>query len=219
MSLSVSTAPLVKPRLRGVFHQLAILPALIAGAWLVREAPSARAAHAALIYALTLVGLYSISATYHRPTWTPVARERMQRLDHSAIYLLIAGSYTPMCLALSPEHARVFSTICWGAAGLGILRSLFWPHAPKVLVAVLYIAFGWIGFAYFPEVYRRVGFGPLALLAGGGVVYSLGGVIYAARKPNPWPRVFGYHEFFHLFVIVASVVQFVSLTEIINRAG
>ncbi len=200
--------PREKPLLRGVFHEVAAGVALAGLTALVALAPGPRARLAGLVYGGSLVALFSVSALYHRPTWSPAARLRMKRLDHSAIFLLIAGTYTPLCLLLADGRARTLLTVVWIGAGLGILRALLWPRAPRAVSTVLYLLLGWAAVPIVPGMYRALGPGALALLASGGLLYTVGAVIYATRRPDPFPRVFGYHEIFHLLVVAAAGLQF-----------
>jgi hemolysin III len=197
------TAP-TKPLLRGVSHEIAAAFALIAWSMLAGAAGSERARIAAHVYGLSLFTLFAVSATYHRPTWRPRMRLVMRRLDHSAIFLLIAGTYTPFCLLLPNSGGTLLLRIVWGGAIAGILQSVFWVRAPKWLVAALYVLLGWIVVPVLPVLRGSLGAATVGLLALGGAAYTLGAVIYATRRPDPFPRVFGYHEVFHALVIFAA---------------
>ena len=157
---------------------------------------------------MSLVALFSVSALYHRPTWSPRARLWMRRLDHSAIFLLIAGTFTPLCLLLGDARAHTLLALVWGGAGLGVLRALLWPRAPRWVATALYLGLGWAAIPLVPAMYRALGPLSLALLAGGGILYSVGAVVYATRRPDPFPRVFGYHEIFHALVVAAAGLHF-----------
>ena len=200
--------PRQKPLLRGVSHQIAAGVALAGLVALVLVAPGPRARLGALVYGLSLVGLFSVSALYHRPTWSPRARLWMRRLDHSAIFLLIAGTFTPICLLVGDRRAHTMLAVVWVGAGLGILRALLWPRAPRALATGLYLLLGWAAVPLVPAMYRAIGPVSLGLLAGGGLLYSIGAVIYATRRPDPFPRVFGYHEVFHALVVAAAGLHF-----------
>jgi hemolysin III len=200
--------PRQKPLLRGVSHEIAAGVALAGLVALVIMAPGPRARVGALVYGLSLVGLFSVSALYHRPMWGPRARLWMRRLDHSAIFLLIAGTFTPICLLVGDRRAHVMLAVVWVGAGLGILRALFWPRAPRALATGLYLLLGWAAVPLVPAMYRAIGPVSLALLAAGGLLYSIGAVIYTTRRPDPFPRVFGYHEVFHALVVAAAGLHF-----------
>jgi hemolysin III len=211
------TAPLVKPKLRGVSHQIAAFVAAIATAVLVLTAPSTRAMGVAALYGLSLVAMFTISATYHRPTWQPKARAWMRRLDHAGIFILIAGTYTPIGVYLAPIIGPQMLYVAWIGAILGVFQSLFWVHAPKPVSAALYVALGWACVMFIPAMLREGGWLWVGLLLGGGVIYSLGAVTYALKRPNPNPKVFGYHEIFHVLVIVASICHFIVEVDVIRR--
>jgi hemolysin III len=212
-------APRQKPLLRGVSHEIAAGVALAGLVALVLLAPGPRARLGSLVYGSSLVGLFSVSALYHRPTWGPRARLWMRRLDHSAIFLLIAGTFTPLCLLLGDDRARTVLAVVWAGAGLGILRALLWPRAPRAVATALYLLLGWAAVPLVPAMYRALGPGALALLAGGGVLYSVGAVIYATRRPDPFPRVFGYHEIFHALVIAAAGLHFAVAAGAVRALG
>jgi hemolysin III len=205
-----NVAQAVKPRLRGVLHQWAFFVSLVAGAVLVLIAPAGRATFATAVYALTVAGLFGTSAIYHRVNWASVtARRWMRRLDHSMIFLLIAGTYTPFALlALHGTLATAILIAVWGGALAGIVLKLVWIDAPKWLTAVVYVALGWVAVAAFPAMFDDLGVTPTILVALGGVLYTIGAVVYAAHRPDPAPAVFGYHEIFHALVIAAAAVQY-----------
>ncbi|MFT3842140.1 MAG: hemolysin III family protein [Myxococcaceae bacterium] len=200
-----------KPLLRGVIHQVFFFVSLLAGAVLVAAAPFATARLACAAYALSLASMLGVSALYHRPTWSPAARQRMRRLDHSAIFVLIAGTWTPLALTLPSSSARVMLTVAWSGAALGVIRAVLWIHAPKWVVAVLALAMGWLAVLYLPGIGVAAGMNVVAWIVLGGVFYSSGALIYALKRPNPWPRVFGYHEIFHALVVAAAVAHFIGI--------
>ena len=204
------TPQLPKPRLRGVSHQWACVVSAFTGVALVLAAPAGEAKLAAGIYALCVVALFGTSAIYHRITWaSEAARRWMRRLDHSMIFLLIAGTYTPFALlVLHGTIATVILVAVWGGALGGIVLKLCWIDAPKWLVALTYVALGWVAAAAFPQLFDRLGLGPTAMVAAGGVLYTLGAVVYATKRPDPVPAVFGYHEVFHALVIAAAALQY-----------
>jgi hemolysin III len=199
-----------KPRLRGVSHQYAFFVALVLGAVLVLRAHGAAGTAATGIYAAGICGLFGVSAVYHRVTWTsPRARAWMRRLDHSMIFVFIAASYTPVAvLVLQGTAATVVLAIVWGGALAGVTLKLVWISAPKWLSAVLYVALGWVALATVPQLWSTLGAPAVAAFAAGGVLYTIGAVVYARGRPDPWPRVFGYHEIFHALVIAAAAIHF-----------
>jgi len=208
---TIATAVPFKPLLRGVSHEVGFFLALIAGVGLVAMASGPVAKVGCAIYALSLATLLGVSALYHRPTWSDRARARMRRLDHSAIFVLIAGTYTPLALTLPSDTARTMLSVAWVGAIIGVARALFWINAPKWVVAVLALTMGWLALLYLPTVGKVAGAPVLWWMAAGGVLYSLGALAYAFRKPDPWPRVFGYHEVFHALVLAAAVCHFVAI--------
>jgi hemolysin III len=201
---------LARPRLRGVSHQWAFYVSLVTGLVLVVAAPPGRPTLAAAIYAVSVAALFGTSALYHRITWaSQKARRWMRRLDHSMIFLLIAGTYTPFALlVLDGALATVILAVVWAGALGGIVLKLVWIDAPKPLIAVIYVLLGWVAVAAFPELISKLGVTGTALVATGGVLYTAGAVVYALRRPDPAPEVFGYHEVFHALVIAAAALQY-----------
>jgi hemolysin III len=205
-----------KPLMRGVSHQVFFFIALAAGAVLVAFAPTTRLG--CLVYAFSLAGLLGISALYHRRNWGTNARQWMRRLDHAAIVVLIAGTGTPFALQLASPSRERFLLVIWTGAAIGALRAMLWVNAPKLLVTLIAIALGWAAVPFVPELRQAVGSQTFAWLLVGGVLYSAGAVAYATKRPNPWPRVFGYHEVFHAFVIAASICHFVAVARAVGMA-
>jgi hemolysin III len=202
----------VKPRFRGVVHQWSFFVALAAGAALVAWAPAGRATAASAIYAAALAGLLGTSALYHRVNWQPRARAWLRRLDHSMIFVLIAGTYTPFAvLVLSGTLSDVVLIGVWSGAAAGILFTLLWVDAPKWLTAASYVALGWFSIISVPQIVSRAGAGAAALLAVGGIAYTAGAVVYARRRPDPRPATFGYHEIFHVLVVIAAAAHFTAV--------
>jgi hemolysin III len=202
----------VKPRLRGVFHQYAFFAALAAGTALVAVSDSGRELLATWVYAAALAAMFGVSALYHRVTWrSPSVRAWMRRLDHSTIGLLIAGTYTPFALlAFDGAIADVVLVAVWAGAAAALVLNVVWIGAPKWLKAALFIALGWVGVLALPEI-LDVGVPALVLVVAGGILYTLGALAYAFKRPDPVPAVFGYHEVFHLLVIGAAVAHFVAI--------
>lgn len=209
-------SPLTKPLLRGHLHQAAFFLALGACTMLIVLSQNAVSLVATVIYSLSQAGLFGISALYHRPNWSPSARLRMRRLDHCAIFVSIAGTFTPICMLAIPGVGGMrLLEIVWTAAAVGIIQALFWVTAPKWLVAIFYVIMGWMAFPYLPEINHALGLMSVGLLLAGGVTYTLGAIVYALKKPNPFPTYFGYHEIFHLLVIVAAIFHFSVIAKIV----
>jgi hemolysin III len=201
---------LVKPRLRGVLHQWAFVVSLGTGAVALLLAGTPRARIAVGIYALSMTLLLGTSALYHRVDWRTVGTRRwMRRLDHTMIFVLIAGTYTPFALlVLHGTQATALLITVWAGVIVGALFKLLWIDAPSGLVAALYVALGSVAVAAFPQLLHRLGIAAVCVIALGGVLYVAGAVIYAVRRPDPSPTVFGYHELFHLLVVLAAACQY-----------
>jgi len=209
-----------KPRLRGVLHQAAFLVALVVGTLLVVSADGRRASLAAAVFAGSVAAMLGTSALYHRITWSPRVRPWMRRLDHAGIYLLIAGSYTPVgLLTLSGTLRTVVLAVVWSGAALAIAVKFVWVDAPKWLSVVIAIVLGWIGVAAMPQVWTHAGPAAVVLLAAGGIAYTAGAIVYARRRPDPVPQVFGYHELFHALTLVAVSCQYVAIAFFVIRVG
>jgi hemolysin III len=212
--------PEPKPRLRGVFHQWAFVASLVAGAVLVAMAPSARAAAVGGIYGAALAGMFGASALYHRVAWPPSLRPWLRRLDHSMIFVLIAGTSTPVTvLILEGVLPIVVLGVVWGGALAGLVLNLMWISAPRRLIASVYVVLGWVGIVLLPEVVRSAGLAPAALFVAGGALYTAGAAIYMLRRPDPRPAVFGFHELFHVFVIAAAAAHFVAIAAFVVPRG
>jgi hemolysin III len=222
LQISAAAAPevRVKPRLRGVFHQYAFFVSLVGGILLVLLAATTRATLAAAIYAASVSALFGVSALYHRVTWTTPARRRMRRLDHSMIFLLIAGTYTPVgLLVLQGTLATVVLAVVWGGAVAGIVLELAWTGAPRWLGGTVYLALGWVAVVAMPQLFARLGMAGGLLIVAGGLVYSAGAAVYALRRPDPVPAVFGYHEVFHLLVIAGVAAHFLAISLFVLPTG
>ncbi len=207
--MNVVDALPVKPRLRGVSHEYAFFVSLGCGIALIAVASDARTRLAATIYAAAVSTLLGTSALYHRVTWRPRARRWMRRLDHSMIFVLIAGTYTPVALiALKGSLATTILVVLWLGAVGGVVFKLLWIDAPKWLFAAVYVVLGLVTAAVFGELPAAIGWLGAAGLAAGGLLYVLGAVVYASGRPNPWPRVFGYHEVFHALVLAAATLHY-----------
>lgn len=212
--MTAVTPPLVapKPRLRGVLHFWAFFASLVSGGVLLGLAPSGRAMRAAAIYGASVSALLGVSALYHRVHWSVGARRWMGRLDHAMIAFLIAGTFTPFGMhVLSEPTGHTLLLTVWIGALVAAALHLLWIDAPKWLSAAVYVVLGWTGVAAMPEMVVRVGWTPTLLLAAGGVVYSAGAGVYALRRPDPLPAVFGYHEVFHAMVVVAAGTHYAAI--------
>ena len=203
----------VKPKLRGVSHEWAFFISLGLGAALIVAAETPRATLAVAIYAVSLSALLGTSALYHRVEWSrPNARRWMRRLDHSMIFVLIAGTYTPFALlVLDGPLADAVLAVVWVGAVIGAIIEIVWIEHPKWVAALVYISLGWVAVVAFPGLWDQMGLWGTLLVAMGGLLYTVGAVIYATQRPNPNPRVFGYHEVFHLFVIAAAAAHFAAI--------
>jgi hemolysin III len=200
----------VKPRLRGVFHEVAFFVSLVSGTALVIAAPTTGSALVMAVYAVSVSLLFGVSALFHRHSWGPVGRRRMRRADHSTIFIAIAGSYTAVAgIALSGWARTTVLCVVWGGAVIGIILRQVWLDAPKWVIALPYVVVGWAAVAVLPQLFRALGGVGFTVLLAGGVAYSTGAVVYALKKPNPVPGVFGYHEVFHACTIVGAILHFV----------
>jgi hemolysin III len=202
----------LRPLLRGVTHAYAFWAALAAASVLTVLAPSGAARVSAVVYGSGLCALFAASGTYHRWRWNPRWRPVLRRIDHSTIFVFIAASYTPVALLVMHGTLRwVILAAVWTGAAIGIVLSVAWITRPRMLSAACYLALGWVAVAALPQLVQRLDVAPLALLGAGGLLYTVGAVVYATKRPDPWPRTFGFHEVFHALVIAAATVQFVAM--------
>jgi hemolysin III len=203
----------VKPKLRGVSHEWAFFISLGLGVALIVAADTPQATLAVSIYAASLSALLGTSALYHRVDWKrPDLRRWMRRLDHSMIFFLIAGTYTPFALlALDGALADAILVAVWVGAVAGAVVEIVWIEHPKWVAALVYLSLGWIAVIPFPALWNEIGPAGTLLVAAGGLLYTAGAIVYATQRPNPNPRVFGYHEVFHLFVILAAAAHFAAV--------
>ncbi len=210
------SAPLV-PRLRGVFHQYAFFAAVVAGVALVVLADGYVERFAVWVYVAALAAMFGASALYHRFPWrTTSARLRARRLDHAMIFVFIAGTYTAFALVAFGGTARLVGLVTvWAGAILGILLNLVWIDAPRWLSAIAYLGVGWVGLILIPQLFSAVGVAAAVLVIVGGVLYTVGALAYATTWPNPFPSTLGFHEVFHLLVVVAAATQFVALSLVV----
>ncbi|MCX6402912.1 MAG: hemolysin III family protein [Actinobacteria bacterium] len=202
-----------RPKLRGILHLVSAPIALIAGLVVVFQADSMAMRIACIVYLFTAVNLFTVSATYHIGRWSVPVKTTLRRVDHSNIFLIIAGTYTPLSIALLAwDSAKTLLIIIWVAAALGVAISLIWPHAPRWISVPLYLAMGWVSIFYVPEMAQGNGLVPVILIAIGGLLYSLGAVVYGLKKPNISLKWFGFHELFHSFTVAAFAVHFIAVT-------
>jgi hemolysin III len=207
-----------KPRMRGWLHTYAFFVSIAAGIVLCALAATATDRRGVLpflscaIYSVTVAGLFGTSALYHRRVWSPAGYRLMRRLDHSMIFVFIAGTYTPFCVfLLSPPKSVIVLSIVWGGAILGVGMKMITPNAPRWASTPLYLALGWVAVAVLPDILHKGGVAALVLILAGGAFYTAGAVLYALRKPNPWPKTFGHHEFFHACTLLAAICHQVAI--------
>lgn len=211
-----AAAVAVKPRLRGWLHAGTFPLAVAAGVVIVVLAPSDEARITSAIFSVTAALLFGVSAVYHRGNWSPHTSGVLKRLDHANIFLIIAGTYTPFSVLLLPEGpARVLLWIVWSGALVGIAFRVLWVRAPRWLYVPVYIALGWVAVAYVPDFIRSGQIAPFVLIVVGGVLYTLGAVVYGTKRPDPSPRWFGFHEIFHAFTVAAFIAHYVGLSLVV----
>jgi hemolysin III len=206
---TIETTP--RPALRGTLHLAAAVAVVFATPWLLLVADSPTEYVGAAVFAASLFLLYATSAAYHQIGWRPSWRHTAKRLDHAMIFVLIGGTYTPFCLDVSLAWGIPILAVVWGLAGTGALMKIVQPDGPRWLSVAAYVGLGWVAIVAASEVVDQYLGSPLALLIAGGALYTVGGVVYALRRPDPWPRVFGYHEVFHAFVVAASAVHYAAI--------
>jgi hemolysin III len=213
------TAP-AKPRYRGTSHFYALFVALVAASALVATAPDGLGTVAAAIYATAMVAMFGASALYHRGNWSLGTARRLLQMDHTAIFLMIAGTATPIALLTMDGSARVaLLAAFWGIAAAGIVFEWLPISAPRGYVTTVYLSLGSLGLFAFGPIYGATGWLGVALLAVGGLLYAIGAIVHAAHVPDPWPETFGYHEVFHLFVILAVLLQFCAIAFLVLPLG
>jgi hemolysin III len=216
------TAPAepLPPRLRGWLHLVCFVLSLPAGAAVLAGATGGRARLAGTVYAFGMTAMFGVSALYHRRTWSPEGRRRIRRLDHGTIFVMIAGSYTPLCLlALDGRIGRVVLTAVWVGAAFGFCLALSGIAEKAVIGLLCYIGLGWAMVLALPELSRQLSAGQVALLFAGGIIYTAGGIVLGTRRPNPWPRWFGYHEVWHGMVALACACHFVTIVSVVHAAA
>ena len=209
-----------RPLLRGTLHQAAFMVALVVGSLFIAYSEGGRRRVAAAVFAGSVAAMLGASALYHRITWSPRVRPWMRRIDHAGIYVLIAGSYTPVgLLSLHGTLQHVTLAIVWAGAAVAIVLKFVWVEAPKWLAAVTGIALGWAGVAALPQVAHTAGVAAVVLLGVGGLAYTAGAIVYAMKRPDPIPHVFGYHEVFHALTLVAVACQYVAIAFFVVKVG
>jgi hemolysin III len=218
--IAAEASAVAKPLLRGVLHQIAFFAALVVGALLIVASGGARERLSAVVFAASVALCFGVSALYHRVTWEPRLRRWMRRADHAGVYLLIAGTYTPVgLLALDGRWKWIVLSTVYAGAGAAILLKFAWVDAPKWVAAALGIALGWVAVVALPQLTTRLGASAMALLAAGGLAYTAGAVVYARRRPDPLPHAFGYHELFHALTIVGVACQYVAIAFFVIHVG
>lgn len=200
----------VKPLLRGWLHTAMAPLALIAGLVLIVLVPSLEGRLAAAIFTVTAILLFGTSAVYHRGHWSPRITRLLKRLDHSNIFLIIAGSYTPFAVLLPTDQARTMLLIVWIGAAVGVAFRVLWVGAPRWLYVPVYVALGWVAIFYLGPLWTYGGAVVVALIAVGGLLYTLGAIVYGVKRPNPSPRWFGFHEIFHALTILAFTTHYIA---------
>lgn len=203
----------LKPHLRGWIHAATFPLAVVAGVVLVVLAPTGRAQVATGVFAVSAALLFGVSALYHRGSWSPRATSVLKRLDHSSIFLIIAGTYTPFTVLLLPDGpARILLWLVWGGALAGVAFRVFWVGAPRWLYVPVYVALGWAAVIFLPQFLAGGGVAVLTLVVVGGVLYTLGALVYGLRRPDPSPRYFGFHEVFHALTVAAFGVHYAGIS-------
>ncbi len=201
-----------RPAFRGVSHQMAFVSALTLAPLLIIAAPGIGPRLVTAIYALAVVGLFGVSALYHRGPWGERGRAVMRRLDHSMIFVAIAATYTPIAaFALPASTARWMLWVVWLGAAIGVIGRMLWLTAPSFVVTIPYVALGWVAVFATPQMIDGLGGGGFSLIAVGGGLFTVGALIYAVKRPDPWPQRFGYHEIFHLFVIGGAAAHYAAV--------
>jgi hemolysin III len=220
VDVDAATAATARPLLRGVLHELAFWVALGVGGLLVADATGTLRRVASAVFAGSVAACFGASALYHRVTWTPRVRVWMRRIDHTGVYLMIAGTYTPVALlALEGRWRPSVLAVVWAGAAAAIVLKFVWVSAPKWLTAAIGIALGWVAVVALPELARHVDPAALVLLVAGGLAYTAGAIVYARSRPDPLPTVFGYHELFHALTIVGIAFQYTAIAFFIVRVG
>jgi len=209
--------PASQPKLRGWLHAVMFPVSTVAGVVLVATAPTRAGQISSAVFATTAAVLFGTSALFHRGRWSPRVKAVLRKLDHSNIYLIIAGTYTPFAvLALPPAQGRTLLLIVWTGAIAGVVFRVFWVGAPRWLYTTLYVAIGWVAVFFLPELIDGAGLPSVVLVIAGGVLYSAGAVVYGMRRPNPFPEWFGFHEVFHALTMAAFVSHYIAVWLVVH---
>jgi hemolysin III len=215
VSALATTVAELKPRLRGWLHAYAAVVSVVSGACLIAVAAALRGGSAGAttgIYCGTVTLLFGTSALYHRRSWSPGRHKLMKRLDHSMIFVFIAGTYTPIAVLTLPRgSAAAVLVVVWSGAAFGVVLKNAWPGSPRWMSTALYIALGWVAVFVMPDLLHNAGVAAFTLILVGGLIYTFGGVVYGLKRPNPWPGTFGFHEVFHLCTLVAALCHYVAI--------
>jgi hemolysin III len=216
----MSTSEPGRPRLRGWIHAFAAPAVLAAGIVVTCRAPTAQAAAAAGVFAATATWLFTVSAIYHVGAWSPRARVILRRADHADILFFIAGTYTPLAvLALDGDTRIAILTVVWAGAALSAVFNTAWTDVPRWVYVPVYLGVGWVAVLALPQLLRGAGLTALVLIVAGGVLYSLGGIAHGLRRPDPWPRWFGFHEVFHACTVAAFACQYIAVWIVVCHAA
>jgi len=208
-----AAAAVLRPRMRGWLHAAAVPVTLVAGLVLVLATPAGTPRVGTGVFALSALVLFGVSALLHRGGWSPRVERLLTRADHASIFLLIAGTYTPCAvLLLDGVDRTLLLAIAWGGALLGIAFRMLWPTAPRWVCTPVYLALGWAAVPFAPQLARHADLAVLVLIALGGLVYTLGAIVYGLRRPDPFPQWFGFHEVFHACTVVAFAAHFAGIT-------
>jgi len=203
----------VKPHLRGWIHAGVAPFVLAASIALVVLSPTPAAKWSTAVFGISAVMLFGTSAVYHRGRWSPRVAGVLRRLDHTNIFLIIAGTYTPLAVLLLPQRtAQILLVIVWSGALVGLLARVFWLGAPRWVYVPVYVALGWVAVAFLPQFYRSGGPAIMWLVIAGGLAYTLGAVVYGTKRPNPSPRWFGFHEIFHALTVVGFTCHYIAVS-------
>lgn len=218
MADQTDTSEKAKPALRGWSHLLMFPISVVAGIVLVISAPTQAGRISSAVFATTAALLFGVSALLHRGTWSQGTEALLRRMDHANIYLIIAGTYTPFAvLALPPSEGRTLLLVVWTGALCGVALRLFWVGAPRWLTTTLYVVVGWVAIFFIPGLIDGAGVTVVVLIVIGGVLYTLGAVVYATKWPNPFPGTFGFHEVFHALTIAAFSVHYIAVWLVVHQ--